>query len=313
MDFWQDQPLVADRLESVHERMSSLLPDSGRFAPVLADLVATRGKMLRPALLILCAGLDHRRAEADALGAALEFLHLASLVHDDIIDEAAQRRGRPSVVSRWGTAMALYTGDYLIYLAARSLVGLDPGSVPRGSLDFMSHLLEAEAEQLEHRFSLVLDQTAYLQRIEAKTGLLFSLATGLGTALATGEADAAKAMERAGLDFGIAFQLRDDLEDLADPTLPDLREGNYTLPVLLALKVDPGIQAHLEKLAAQSLDDPAALLERIRSTDAIPATRRLMRDRAAAALTVFAQYLGSRENDIIQWLTSQLYGGAHES
>lgn len=304
---------MADRLESVHERMKSLLPASGRFAPVLEDLAGNRGKMLRPALLLLCAGPDHRRDEADALAAALEFLHLASLVHDDIIDEAAQRRGRPSVVSRWGTAMALYTGDYLIYLAARSLIGLDPGSIPAGSLDFMSQLLEAEAEQLEHRFSLQLDESAYLHRIEAKTGLLFSLTTGLGTALATGKADAAKAVERAGLDFGIAFQLRDDLEDLADPALPDLREGNYTLPVLLALEADPGIRELLVELAERSTDDPAALLERIRSTNAIALTRRIIRERAAAVLVVFEQYLGPREQAMLQWLTSKLYGGDHES
>lgn len=309
--FWQEQPAMAQRLESVHQAMVRRVPRQGRFAVVLDELTANRGKMLRPALLILSAGLDHRREEADQLAAAVEFLHLASLVHDDIIDEADVRRGQPSVVARHGRAMALYTGDYLIYLAARCVAGLDPSLMRPDSLDFMGRLLEAEAGQLEERYVMDLDQTDYLRRIEAKTGLLFSLATGLGSALKGLRSEPVKTMQAAGLAFGIAFQLRDDLQDLEDPAGPDLRSGNYTLPVLLALQEDPGLADLLEQ-ARSGQTSYEAVIRRVHATRGPARTRQLIAEHRERGGTILGAQLGEAEWSICQWMSERLYGGGHE-
>lgn len=254
MEFWQEQIQMNSRLSQVQKVMEQVAPVKGRFARIIKDLLANQGKMLRPALLILAAGFENEEKEPIHLAAALEFLHMASLVHDDIIDHSTERRGVPSVVAEHGTAMAIYTGDYLIYLAARSIASLDRTLFEGQSLDFMASLLEAEAAQLEERFDLGLNSQEYLKRIEAKTGLLFSLAVSLGFGLHNHSKEKVDQVKEAGLQFGVAFQLRDDLLDFDDPGFGDLKEGNLTLPVLLALKEDPSLQVLLDLVAHEGRD-----------------------------------------------------------
>ena len=257
MEFWQEQKLMSAKLWQVQKTMEQVAPKQGRFAKIIDDLLANQGKMLRPALLMLTAGFDYEEKEPTHLAAALEFLHMASLVHDDIIDHSPERRGLPSVVKEHGTAMAIYTGDYLIYLAAASIASLDRKLFQDQSLDFMAALLEAEAAQLEDRFALSLNADEYLQRIESKTGLLFSIAATIGYGLREQTEERMSEVKQAGLQFGIAFQLRDDLLDFDDPAFGDLKEGNLTLPILLALKEDASLQGLLD-LAAQRHDNDLA-------------------------------------------------------
>ena len=249
MEFWQEQKQMSAKIWQVQKTMEQVAPNQGRFAKIINDLLANQGKMLRPALLMLMAGFDQEEKESIHLAAALEFLHMASLVHDDIIDRSPERRGIPSVVKEHGTAMAIYTGDYLIYLAAASLASLDRTLFQDQSLDFMAALLEAEAAQLEDRFAVRLNPEEYLQRIESKTGLLFSIAATIGQGLRDQSEQTINEVRKAGLQFGLAFQLRDDLLDFEDPAFGDLKEGNLTLPILFALKEDLSLQDLLDLLA----------------------------------------------------------------
>lgn len=316
MEFWTDQPEITHRLMLVHNVMKEQIPEKGRFSGIILDLVDNPGKLLRPALLILCAGLDEQIGTADHLAAALEFLHLASLVHDDIIDEATERRGRPSVVSAHGLSKALYTGDYLIWLAIKSLSALEPGMIPEKPVDFMSPLLEAEAEQLEGRYSTSLTEAAYLERIEAKTGLLFALAAATGLGLKTKSETELKTIKTAGLNFGIAFQLRDDLLDLEDPDFADLRDGNYTHPVLSALNADPSLAERLTQAAVASGDKTKlyeAIVQSVRHNNGPQKTRQVMLDHLKISEELFAPLLGTRELELFRWMNRSLFGGTHEN
>ena len=316
MEFWTQQTEITHRLTMVHNVMKQQIPEKGRFSGIILDLVENPGKMLRPALLILCAGLDEQTDTADHLAAALEYLHLASLVHDDIIDEASERRGRPSVVSAHGLSKALYTGDYLIWLAVKSLSALEPGLMPAKPADFMSPLLEAEAEQLEARYSTTMTQEAYLARIEAKTGLLFALAATAGFGLKTKSETQLQTVKAAGLNFGIAFQLRDDLLDFEDPDFADLKEGNYTHPVLAALKSDPTL-AELLAQAATATGDKTKLYETVvgavRQNQGPQKTRQVMLDYVKISEQLFANLLGARELELLHWMNKKLFGVDYEN
>lgn len=310
MEFWQDQPDLLIRLKEVQETMLEKIPNEGRLPAIARQQASNEGKMLRPALMLFAAGLDTRPREADHLAAALEYFHLASLVHDDIVDQADERRGELTVATQYGISLALYTGDYLIWLAVKCLSEVDPGLVPDKLMDLMSPLLEAETEQLQTRYSTVITEEEYMRRIEAKTGLLFSYGAAAGYALRSLNRTELEAIKQAGQDLGVAFQLRDDLEDLLDPSHPDLKEGSYTYPVLQAMTKDESIRSLLEK--ARETHDPLLydqIVERTLAAGGIEGTEKTIRIHLEAAEIVFKELLGADEWHLYQWMTGKLYGG----
>lgn len=310
MEFWLEQGRIYERLKGVRQVMLAAIPETGRLPAIARAQVENEGKMLRPALLLLAAGLSTRPGEALRLAAALEYFHVASLVHDDIVDQAKERRGAPAVAEQHGISLALYTGDYLIWLAVKCLSGVDKALVPDRLMEFMSPLLEAEAEQLETRYSLTISEDAYLRRIAAKTGLLFSYGAVAGYGLKSRDREALEQVKQAGLDLGVAFQLRDDLKDLADPGHPDLKEGNYTLPVLLAMQVDPMIGTLLEEARrTKAAKLYQAIVARTLAAGGKARTEEAIQNHAEAAAGVFRKFLGAEEWPIYQWMTGKLYGG----
>ncbi len=316
MEFWKPQSELYHRMSMVQNVMKEQIPEKGRFSGIILSLVENPGKMLRPALLILCRGLDQDPGPSNHMAAALEYLHLASLVHDDIIDGAELRRGRPSVVSQYGLSKAIYTGDYLIWLAVKCLSSLDPALFPRKPADFMGPLLEAEAEQLDSKFSTAMTEADYLKRIEAKTGLLFSLASAAGQGLAAKSVQQLDTARLAGLLYGIAFQLRDDLQDLDDPDFKDLKDGNYTHPVLSALKHDPKLPELLRAAAECGADCPELypeLVQRIKDAQGPERTIEVMKEYLQAAEKMFESFMGQREIELLRWVNRQLYGGYDEN
>ncbi len=316
MEFWSPQIEITHRLTMVHNVMKQQIPEKSRFSGIILNLVDNPGKMIRPALLILCAGLEEQIEAANHLSAALEYLHMASLVHDDIVDGATERRGRPSVVSEHGLSKALYTGDYLIWLAVKCLGALGPDLIRHKPADFMSPLLEAEVEQLDSRFSATLTEDAYLKRIEAKTGLLFALAASAGLGLKTQSQDELKQIKTAGLHLGIAFQLRDDLMDLEDPDFGDLKEGNFTHPVLSAVSIEPHLAGLLSQLAQANSQDTElyqTIVATVRHNQGPEITKQVMGEYVKTSTQLFSGLLGDKEMDVLQWMNHSLFGGDYES
>ncbi len=210
---------------------------------VAEHIVGGGGKRLRPMLVLLAAraaghaGDDHVQAAA-----VVEFIHTATLLHDDVVDESDLRRGRSTANSIWGNSASILVGDYLYSRAFQMMVELDRMRVMQVMADTTNAIAEGEVLQLMHLNNPDTDEAAYGRVIERKTAVLFAAATRVGAILGGLPRAQEDALAAFGLDLGFAFQIADDVLDyVADPqTLgknlgDDLAEGKATLPVIHAL------------------------------------------------------------------------------
>jgi octaprenyl-diphosphate synthase len=209
-------------------------------------LFQKKGKRIRPALLILCSKLlDYRGDEHLVMAALVEFIHTASLIHDDIIDNADFRRGRDSVHARWGPNVSVLLGDYLyIKTIGLSLQSAHP-EIVRILSEVTSRMIEGELTEYHSSGNLETSEKDYVDVIDRKTASLFSAACQIGAVLGRATADEERRLVDYGRNLGLAFQVTDDLLDfqgnekrLGKPVLSDLSEGRITLPLIYALRQD---------------------------------------------------------------------------
>ncbi len=223
---------------------------------VLDDMLASSGKMIRPRLLLLSSAFgpdrEARKERLYMLGAFAEMTHMASLVHDDIVDDARFRRGKPSLQSRYGKDAAVYAGDFLIARMNARLAGEGfPGAAVLLS-ETVERMCLGEIGQARFRYREDVTAGQYLENIKRKTASLFRAACILG-AKEAGCGDRENAIFASlGENLGIMFQLRDDLmdfksgsEEQGKDTRKDFLEGIYTLPVILAAEQEAGRKAIL--------------------------------------------------------------------
>jgi octaprenyl-diphosphate synthase len=202
------------------------------------------GKRIRPALVLLSCRLNGYRGErAVLLAAVVEFIHAATLLHDDIIDEAMVRRGRRSVNSRWGNDLTVLLGDFLYTKSMSMALSQDNLRILRLLSDVTLRMIEGEILEIERCADLEVRAEDHLEIIRRKTASLFSVCLRIGAMLAEAGEKKERALSEYGMSLGICFQMVDDLLDLtADekvlgkPVANDLREGKLTLPVILALQ-----------------------------------------------------------------------------
>ncbi len=290
--------LISDKLAKVEEELllhfRSPIPTIDRIGAYLAQ---GGGKRIRPALLLLSAKLlDYRDGDKDVRYAAvIEFIHTATLVHDDIIDEARLRRGRTSANARWGNNLTVLFGDYLYTMSMG--IALDAGdlTILKVLSDTTLSMIEGEILGIEKEGSIHVTREEALEITRRKTADLFAASCRLPAHFAPrGDLIAAERLAEYGRCLGMAFQLIDDLldytgsvEEVGKPVLNDLREGKLTMPLLLALPLaDP---AEREKVSAVLRErdfrsvQPAEILSIVERYDGIPETRALARDYAGAA------------------------------
>ena len=206
-------------------------------------IVGAGGKRLRPMLLLLAAGaLGHRGPDAHQLAAVVEFIHTATLLHDDVVDESDLRRGRRTANAVWGNAASVLVGDFLYSRSFQLMVELDRIEVMRILADTTNRIAEGEVLQLLHVRNPDTDEAAYLRVIERKTAVLFAAATRLGALLAGADEATCDALHDYGLNLGYAFQIADDVLDYASDAQTlgknlgdDLAEGKATLPLIHAM------------------------------------------------------------------------------
>lgn len=284
--------LVADDLTALEQALATLPRPRNAVAGSAHHLLDLGGKRLRP----LCVALASRvgagfSAAARELAVAVELVHGATLLHDDVVDLGDTRRGAPAARTIYGNAASIFAGDWLLVEALRRV---RRARVPRTLdrlLDVIEEMIFAESIQLEQRGRVRVDRDAYFRVVEGKTAALFRWAMDAGgRAGGLGERECA-ALERYGLHLGVAFQAMDDLLDFADPAatgktvLADLREGKMTYPLIVALERDPGLAPLLAEIAAGS--DDARLLGRVRDalarTGGFEACRDLAAERSARA------------------------------
>jgi octaprenyl-diphosphate synthase len=231
------------RIES--ELRSQLLSSKNKFIlQVNRYLLDGAGKRLRPSLVLLCAKVNnHWDEKAILVAAALELIHAASLVHDDVLDEASLRRKKATVNTRWGNESAILTGDYLYFKAFSILSRLE---VPRISsiVSFAAEMMcEGEIIQTCKTYQLNLSEEDYLEIIEKKTASLMAASCEAGAVLSGSHPLIQKALANYGLNFGMAFQIIDDCLDLVSPsdktgksTYKDFAQGKMSLPLIYLVR-----------------------------------------------------------------------------
>ena len=202
------------------------------------------GKRLRPALLLLAAGASGYRGEsAIQLGAVVEMIHSATLIHDDVIDGADTRRGRPSANARWGNHMSVLAGDWLYMQSFEMALRERNFAVLDILIDLTQNMVEGELLQLTHLGQIDLNEAEATELAYRKTACLFSGCARLGAVLGKRSKEIEDGLADYGRNAGLAFQLVDDLldftaspEKLGKPVLSDLKEGKVTLPLIFALQ-----------------------------------------------------------------------------
>jgi heptaprenyl diphosphate synthase len=244
--FWNDFPGIPEALEKVSGIIrGSSASQNPIISEGLTDLFNGNGKLLRPGLFILAAQFGKVRETHYKLAAALEMLHMATLIHDDVIDDSPLRRGLPAVHTRFGKRDAVLIGDYLL---SRCILLSASQTSPQNALSLarlISIICTMEIEQNNDRFRKNLSMRSYLRKIMGKSAMLFSLACFAGANEAKAPKDVCERLRRIGYNIGIAFQIIDDMLDYAgDETLmrkplgSDITAGLITLPVLCALPLD---------------------------------------------------------------------------
>lgn len=211
---------------------------------ILNYLVENGGKMLRPRMVYLCGAIypnDENRLIDIAV--AVELIHLASLVHDDIIDNSELRRGKPSLNQRWGSQVSVLTGDYLFAAAFNLISQCNSVAVMENLTNTIKVMCSGEIKQLGMLFDLNLREEDYFDKTYGKTACLFASSCAVGAILGKAPAKQIRMLEQFGLYLGYAYQIIDDVLDfvsdselLGKPVASDLSQGNITLPVILALK-----------------------------------------------------------------------------
>lgn len=223
-------------------------------------IIAAGGKRLRPLLTVLAAkAMGYSGTQHTALAAIIEFIHTATLLHDDVVDESDLRRGRKTANALWGNAPSVLVGDFLYSRAFQLMIELDSMPLQRRLADATNQIAEGEVLQLLHVHNPDTDETAYMNVIERKTAVLFSAATGLAAHLSGAPQAQQGQMNQYGLHLGLAFQIADDVLDytgdadaLGKNLGDDLQEGKATLPLIHAMaNADAIVRQRLRSIIEQ--------------------------------------------------------------
>jgi heptaprenyl diphosphate synthase len=278
-----------DRVDELMHR--ELRSDLALTTEIALHLINAGGKRFRPLFTLLAAQFGH--GESDDVvraAAAVELIHLATLYHDDVMDEAPMRRGAASANTRWHNSVAILAGDYLFAHASRLVAGLGPDAV-RITAETFAELVTGQMRETVGPTSADEPIDHYLRVVGEKTGSLIATAGRFGAMFADAPPEHVEALSRYGKHIGVAFQISDDVIDIASPAdesgkTPgtDLREGVRTLPMLYALADNP--EPRLVSLLAGPITDDALLseaLELLRASTGLDRTRDKLADVAAAA------------------------------
>lgn len=251
-------------------------------------LLQAGGKRIRPVFVLLAGHFGNYNLERlKNIAVSLELIHMATLVHDDVIDDADTRRGRLTVKSKWDNRIAMYTGDFIFAKALTVITQLHNPHIHQILSKAIVEMCIGEMEQIRFFFHAGQTVRDYLLRIRRKTALLIAISCQLGAIAAEAPARVCRAMYSYGYNAGMAFQIRDDILDicgteqqLGKPPGSDIKQGNITLPVILSMqdvKLKQDITRELDRIReADGQADIAALLHTIRKSEGMRAADRMV-------------------------------------
>ncbi|MBU9711826.1 heptaprenyl diphosphate synthase component II [Evansella tamaricis] len=293
--------------------------------PVLQEasshLLKAGGKRIRPVFVLLSAQFGtYDLREIKNIAVPLEMIHMGSLVHDDVIDNAELRRGEKTIKAKWDNRVAMYTGDYIFAKAVEMATNCNAPGINAVLADAMVEMCLGEVEQIRDQYNWNQNLRMYFRRIKRKTALLIAVSCQLGAIAANAPVPYQKELWRYGYYVGMAFQITDDILDfvgtekeLGKPAGSDLIQGNVTLPALYAMEKDPQLRKtiieHLENDVINK-EQVKGIIESIKKSGAVVfskviADRYLEKARSAldnlpdgqpkSALNQIANYIGDRK------------------
>ncbi|HEL2028720.1 TPA: polyprenyl synthetase family protein [Streptococcus suis] len=290
---WNTYPEIERGLEEVKSIiLSEMMVLHPAVTSKIVEYVEAPGKYLRAGLCLLFAQMTEGKISRSKLyfAAHLEVLHLATLIHDDVIDGADKRRGVTAVHQQFSNRIAIYTGDYLLAYSGRllgkglRLLDVTQDDLNLGNDKLMETILRGELSQLLNQFDANMTMKAYLKQIQGKTAFLFGLACQLGSFVPGQSKKESQLAFRAGQALGMAFQIRDDLidyqlevEESGKPRLQDIQNGIYTAPLLFAMQEDNSIRQLLQSyIQSPNQEDLEVITERLFATNALAKTEGLL-------------------------------------
>ena len=266
-----DLQLVEKELEAAIHADSEVLTEAS------LHLLQSGGKRIRPVFVLLSAKFGHYDIHVvKHVAATLELIHTASLVHDDVVDDADLRRGKATIKSKWDNRVAMYTGDYLFAQALEIMSVIDNPLAHKILANTMVELCLGEIEQIKDKFNFEQNLRVYLRRIKRKTALLIASSCQLGAISAGVDEKIHQKLYRFGYYVGMSYQIIDDILDftaseveLGKPAGSDLLQGNITLPVLFAMK-DPALKKIITSVnEATKKDEMMDIIQSIKTSGAI--------------------------------------------
>lgn len=284
-------------------------------------IIAAGGKRLRPALLLLtCGALGYRGAQRFNLAAVVEFIHTATLLHDDVVDDSALRRGNATANETFGNPASVLVGDFLYSRAFQMMVDAADMRIMQVLADATNVIAEGEVMQLMNMHNAALDEAGYLQVIRSKTAKLFEASAKVGAILAGGTADMENACATYGQALGTAFQVIDDVLDYAGDAAvmgknlgDDLREGKTTLPLISAMQRGTVEQRNTIKTAIEKGDVAmlGPIVDIVRQTGALEISMHAAAMEAQRAMQAAKQLPPSAHSDCLIELAAQLLDRKH--
>jgi len=254
---------IRDELDAVEKAYVNHIQSGVEVIPQMARYIqASGGKRVRPALLLMASRLSGYQGDRAVLYASVvEFIHTATLVHDDIIDDSDLRRGRLAAHSRWGNEITVLLGDYLYIKSMGMALTHDSIDIVRLLCDVTLRMIEGELYQLTKAGDVDISEDEHLEIIRRKTAFLFGGSAEIGCMLGTTDREQRLALREYGFNLGVAFQLVDDLLDftadqtaLGKPVGGDLREGKVTLAAIRLMQNDSGRASELIRAAVNDRD-----------------------------------------------------------
>ena len=311
---WMQEDLK--RMQSKLDEISASGGDeTGNLAEKAARyFLAQPGKRIRPLCVILAARMGGRACDEEVVKTAVsaELVHGATLLHDDVLDEGNERRKMPTARIVYSNSVSILAGDHLLVEALKLVQQTGRPQLLSTILEVISQMVAAEALQLERKGRLDPDREVYLQVVRGKTAGLFRWCMGAGATLAGLSSEQVSALEEVGEAIGFAFQLTDDILDLAgDPmvtgkdVLRDLSEGKITWPMIMAVEEDPDLMSQMARAFETGADgwdrrETLAFVERIVQTSAIGKTRAFAEEQGVRAIRGLARLPDSEERRFLE-------------
>jgi octaprenyl-diphosphate synthase len=304
--------LVEDDLAAIEVALEqNLNPHLDLISKVARHILFSGGKRLRPLLMVLSARLCGYKGNYDkTFSIIFEFLHAATLLHDDLVDEATMRRGKPVAHSIWGNSEAILVGDFLLARALSISAKTGNMKVIRTIAQITENMSQGEIHQLMRKGELDISEEEYMEVIRRKTAVLFQGACRISAIISDAPNEMEKALSDYGYNLGLAFQMADDLLDYTSDTKTlgkeigaDLKEGKLTLPVIYSLKAaglkDRGLMEKIIKDKHFSVNDFKTLVELLLKYKGISYTQKLASEHIEKAKEALSKFEPSETKEIL--------------